>query len=88
MKKIGDEVRRFPERRMENVYFTKDISTLVQDKSAMVLIKSNAESFIEQSYNYNNRTCRVTLAKQTFFSRQLTYTFPKDSPYRKSFDSK
>lgn len=73
---------------MEDVFYTKDISTIVKDNAALLLIKSNAESLLEQSYEYNNHTCRVTLAKETFYRRPLTYTFPKNSPYRKSFDAK
>lgn len=88
MKKIASEVLRHPERRLEDVFFTKDISNIVKDNSALLLIKSNAESLVEQSYDYNNHTCKVTIAKGTFFSRPMMYTYPKNSPLRKPFDSK
>ena len=50
-------------------------------------IKSTGESLIDQSYKHNNE-CRVTLAEKTFFSRPQTFTYPKNSPIRKSVNYK
>ena len=97
-------MRQHPERRITNAFQVEDISTVVKDDSALVIvtieiteaclgrrndsflmhrlieqIKSNGESLIRQSYNFNNKTCLVTLVEQTFLSRPQTFTYPKNS---------
>nr|CAH0105719.1 unnamed protein product [Daphnia galeata] len=85
LEKIGDQMRLYPERRILNALTVEDISTIVKEDSALIIVKSNGESLIEQSYKLNNE-CRVTLAEKTFFSRPQTFTYPKNSPIVKEID--
>ncbi|EFX82837.1 hypothetical protein DAPPUDRAFT_240814 [Daphnia pulex] len=85
LKKISDQMRRYPERRILDAYTVEDISTVVKEDSALIIVKSNGESLIEQSYKINKK-CRVTLAEKTFFSRQQTFSYPKKSPIAKEID--
>ncbi|XP_046444006.1 uncharacterized protein LOC124194039 [Daphnia pulex] len=85
LKKIGDRMRKHPERRILNAFTVDDISTIVKEQAALILVKSTAESFIEDSYKIN-KECKVTLAEKTFFSRPQTFSYPKNSPIVKSVD--
>ncbi|EFX82839.1 hypothetical protein DAPPUDRAFT_240811 [Daphnia pulex] len=85
LKKIADNMRKHPERRILNAFTVDDISTIVKEEAALVLVKSTAESFIENSYKIN-KECRVTLAEKTFFSRPQTFSYPKHSPIVKTVD--
>ena len=38
MKKIGDQMRLYPERRILNAFTVKDISTIFKDEFALVLV--------------------------------------------------
>ncbi|EFX82841.1 hypothetical protein DAPPUDRAFT_316351 [Daphnia pulex] len=83
MKKISERMRYHPERSIRNALTVDDVSTIVKENSALVLIKSTGESLIDQSYKIN-KECRVTLAEKTFFSRPQTFTYPKNSSITKS----
>ncbi|XP_057368410.1 glutamate receptor U1-like [Daphnia carinata] len=84
-KKIADQMRRYPERRIVDAFTVDDISTIVKDDTAMVIVESNGVSLIENSYKINNK-CLVTLAEKTFFSRPQGFTYPKNSPIAKEID--
>ena len=38
MKKIGDQMRLYPERRILNAFTVRDISTIIKDEFALVLV--------------------------------------------------
>ncbi|KAI9558826.1 hypothetical protein GHT06_015615 [Daphnia sinensis] len=84
-KKIADQMRRYPERRIVNALTVDDISTIVKDDTALVMAQSNAESVIDHSYKINKK-CLVTLAEKTFFGRPQVFTYPKNSPIAKEID--
>ena len=44
-----------------------------------------AESLVQDSYNTNGE-CRITLAEKTFWKRQQSITYPKNSPLTKPID--
>ncbi|XP_032798475.2 glutamate receptor U1 [Daphnia magna] len=84
-KMLAYQMRRYPERRIVNALTVDDISTIVKDNTALVMVESNAESVIENSYKMNSK-CLVTLAEKTFFGRPQVFTYPKNSPIAKAID--
>ena len=40
------------------------------------------------SYERNNKTCKVTLAEKTFYSRKESIAYPKNSPLTSPIDQK
>ncbi|KAI9558825.1 hypothetical protein GHT06_015614 [Daphnia sinensis] len=87
LKKLADQMRRYPERRIVNALMVDDISNIVKDDTALVMVESNAESLIESSFKINKK-CLVTLADKTFFGRPQVFTYPKNSPIAKAIDYK
>ncbi|XP_057368411.1 glutamate receptor ionotropic, kainate glr-3-like [Daphnia carinata] len=85
LKRLADQMRRHPERRIVNALMVDDIAEIVKDNTALVMVESNAESLIESSYKIN-RKCLVTLAEKTFFGRPQVFTYPKNSPIAKAID--
>ncbi|XP_046457341.1 uncharacterized protein LOC124204337 isoform X1 [Daphnia pulex] len=61
LKKIGDQMRRYPERRILDAYTVEDISTIVKEDSALIIV--NRLDKFEQNNTFNIINCFVNKVK-------------------------